>query len=152
MHDILQQLGALFVGAAPTAALFIVLVFAYQTLVQKPLTETLNKRRALTTGAMEEARKAIERAEARAAEYAAKLRQARAEVYKLREERVKQWNQERDAALDATRKASSSRVIKAAGEIEAEAGVARQAIQASAAELASQAVRAVLPAVAGGAR
>jgi F-type H+-transporting ATPase subunit b len=152
MHDILQQLGALFVGAAPTAALFIVLVFAYQTLVQKPLTETLNKRRALTTGAMEEARKAIERAEARAAEYAAKLRQARAEVYKLREERVKQWNQERDAALDATRKASSSRVIKAAGEIEAEAGVARQTIQASAAELASQAVRAVLPAVAGGAR
>ena len=41
MQLIVQQLGAMFVGAIPTALLFIVLVVAYQFLVQGPLTATL---------------------------------------------------------------------------------------------------------------
>ena len=150
--QIVEQVGALLVGAIPTAALFILLVLAYQFLIQSPLTATLKKRRALTLGAMEDARKAIEQAENRTAEYTAKLRQARAEVYKLREERLKQWSQERDAALDTARKAAGQRVNQAAAQVEAEAAQARQAIQASAAELAQQALRAVLPAPAGGSR
>ncbi len=150
--QIVEQVGALLVGAIPTAALFILLVLAYQFLIQSPLTATLKKRRALTLGAMEDARKAIEQAENRTAEYAARLRQARAEVYKLREERLKQWSQERDAALDTARKAAGQRVNQAAAQVEAEAAQARQAIQASAAELAQQALRAVLPAPAGGSR
>lgn len=148
----MQQVAALLVGAIPTAVLFIVLVWAYQILVQVPLTQTLKTRRDLTLGAMEEARRAIERAEVRAAEYAAKLRQARAEAYKLREQRMKHWSGERDAALDATRKAAGIKVSHAKAEVEAEAASARQAIQASAADLARQAVRAVLPAAAGGSR
>lgn len=152
MQEILQQLGALLVGAVPTALLFIVLVLAYQFLIQGPLTATLKKRRALTVGAMEDARKAIERAEARTAEYAAKLRQARAEAYKLREERIQQWSRERDAALDAARKSAGDNVNQATAQVEAEAAAARKAIQASAAELAGQAIRAVLPAAAGGSR
>jgi F-type H+-transporting ATPase subunit b len=150
MEDILVQVGALLVGAIPTALLFILLVLAYQFLMQTPLTATLKKRRALTLGAMEDARKAIEQAEKRTAEYAARLRQARAEAYKLREERLKQWNQERDTALETARKAAGSKVHQAAAQVEAEAAQARKAIQASAADLASQAVRAVLPAAAGG--
>ena len=55
---------------------------------------------------MEDARKAIAQAEARTAEYADKLRLARADAYKIREQRVKQWTAERDAALDTARKAS----------------------------------------------
>jgi len=152
MQALAQQVGALLVGAIPTALLFIVLVMAYQFLVQGPLTETLKKRRAITQGAMEDAQKAIERAEARAAEYATKLRQARADVYKIREQRVKQWNAERDAALDSARHASGAKVSQARTELEAEAASARQAIQASTADLASQAVRAVLPLAAGGSR
>jgi F-type H+-transporting ATPase subunit b len=150
--QIVGQVGALLVGAIPTAVLFILLVLAYQFLIQSPLTATLKRRRALTQGAMEDARKAIERAENRTAEYAARLRQARAEAYKLREERLKQWNQERDAALDAARKAAGTRVNQAAAQVEAEAAQARQAIQAAAADLARQALRAVLPAPAGGSR
>jgi F-type H+-transporting ATPase subunit b len=152
MQEILQQLGALLVGAVPTALLFIVLVLAYQFLIQGPLTATLKKRRALTVGAMDDARKAIERAEARTAEYAAKLRQARAEAYRLREERIQQWGRERDAALDAARKSAGDNVNQATAQVEAEAAAARKAIQASAAELAGQAIRAVLPAAAGGSR
>jgi F-type H+-transporting ATPase subunit b len=152
MQLILEQLGALLVGAVPTALLFIVLVLAYQFLMQSPLTATLKKRRDLTVGAMEEARKAIEEVEKRAAEYATRLRQARAEAYKLREQRIKQWNLERDAALETARRAAGARVNQATEEVAAEAATARQSIQASAAELASQAVRAVLPAAAGGSR
>jgi F-type H+-transporting ATPase subunit b len=152
MQEIIQQVGALLVGAIPTAVLFIVLVLAYQILMQQPLKVTLEKRRALTLGAMEAARKAIEQAEARTAEYAEKLRQARAEAFKAREQRLKQWNAERDAALEAARKAAGAKVSRAKMEIENEAASARQGIQASAADLASQAVRAVLPVAVGGTR
>ena len=152
MQEIFDQLGNLFLGSVPTILLFIVLVLAYQFLVQGPLTATLKERRARTEGAVEDAHKAIEKAEARAAEYAAKLRQARAEIFKAREERIKQCNAERDAALDEARKAAGNRVSQARAELEAEAAHARQTVEASVAELANQVVRAVLPAAAGGSR
>jgi F-type H+-transporting ATPase subunit b len=152
MDEIIQQVGTLLLGAVPTVLLFIVLVLAYQFLVQGPLTRTLKERRARTEGAIEDAHKAIAQAEARAAEYAQKLRQARAEIFKMREQRVKQWTTERDAALDTARKAAGLKVNEARAELETEAGNARQAIQASAGDLANRVVRAVLPLAAGGTR
>jgi len=152
MEEIIQQVGTLLLGAVPTVLLFIVLVLAYQFLIQGPLTKTLKERRARTEGAVEDAHKAIALAEARAAEYADKLRQARAEIYKMREQRVKQWNAERDASLDGVRHSAGQKVNQAKAELEAEAGRARQAIEASAGDLANQVVRAVLPLTAGGTR
>ena len=152
MQEIIQQVEALFLGSVPTVLLFIVLVLAYQFLVQGPLTATLKQRRARTEGAIEDAQKAIALAEERAAEYASSLRQARSEVYKIREQRVKHWSAERDAALDAARKVAALKVSQAKAELEAEAALARQTIQASAGELANQVVRAVLPLAAGGSR
>lgn len=152
MQEIIQQVEALFLGSVPTVLLFIVLVLAYQFLVQGPLTATLKQRRARTEGAIEDAQKAIALADERATEYGAKLRQARSEVYKIREQRVKHWTAERDAALDAARKVAALKVSQAKAELEAEAALARQTIQASAGELANQVVRAVLPLAAGGSR
>ncbi len=152
MQDILQAIEKLMIGAIPTAALFIVLVIAYQFLVQTPLTAVLARRRALTSGAMEDARKAIAEAESKTAEYAERLRLARADVYKIREQRVQQWTAERDATLDAARKAAQENVRKAKAGFDAEAASARAAIQAAAADLAGLAVRAVLPAATGGSR
>ncbi|MGB6974319.1 MAG: hypothetical protein WBD67_06520 [Terracidiphilus sp.] len=142
----------MFLASAPTALLFLVLVVCYQFLVQKPLTATLKERRTRTDGAMEAAGQAIARAEARAAEYAEKLRQARAELMKSRDQRLKQWGAERDAALEAARHAASERVAGARAELEGETAKARQTIEGMAAELASQVVRAVMPATAGGSR
>ena len=150
--SILEQVGGLLKGAVPTSLLFLVLVVAYQLLVHKPLSAALARRKALTEGAMEEAHKAVAEAETRTAEYAEKLRLARAEAYKVREQRVKQWNAERDAALDEARKSTHQRVNLALAELDVEASAARMTIEASSAELAAQAVRAVMPAVAGGAR
>jgi F-type H+-transporting ATPase subunit b len=149
--SIVEQVEHLLVGSIPTVLLFIVLVLCYQFLVQGPLSRTLQERRARTDGAIEDAHKAIARAEERAQEYALKLRQARAEIFKMREQRIKQWSAERDAALDSARKAAGLKVTQAKAEIESEAASARNAIQASAGELASRVVRAVLP-MAGGSR
>lgn len=139
-------------GAVPTVVLFIVLVLSYQFLVQAPLTAALKQRRARTDGAVEDAQNAMAKAEARAAEYAARLRQARAELYKIREQRIQQWSAERDTALEAARKVAGLKVSQARAELEAEAAAARKSIQASAGELANQVVRAVLPLAAGGSR
>lgn len=152
MPEILQAVEKYLIGAMPTAALFIVLVVAYQFLVQAPLTAVLARRRALTEGAMEDARKAVAEAESKTAEYAERLRLARADAHKLREQRVKQWNAERDTALDAARKAAAEKVRQARAEFDAEAESARKTIQSAAADLAGLAVRAVLPAAAGGSR
>jgi F-type H+-transporting ATPase subunit b len=152
MQETLQQLGGLFLSSVPTLILFVVLVLAYQFLVQGPLSRTLRERRARTEGAVEEANKAIAAAAAKTEDYAAKLRQARAEVFKAREQRLQQWAQERDAALDKTRKASIQKVLEARLGLEAEAGSARNVILAGADQLAEQVVRAVMPAAAGGSR
>ena len=149
MDQIVQQVGALLLGAIPTILLFVVLVAAYQVLVQGPLNRALAERRARTEGAIENAHKAIEQAESKAAEYADKLRQARAEIFKMREQRGKQRNAEREGALDAARKAAGAKVSQAQAEIDAEAERARQSIQGAAGELANQVVRAVLPQAAG---
>lgn len=152
MLEIFQQLEGYFIAAIPTSVLFIVLVLAYQFLVQGPLSAVLRERRARTAGAVEDAQKAIAQAEERAAEYAAKLRQARSEILKAREQRIVKWIAERDSALEVARKAAVARVEAARVELETETAHARQAIQASAADLAQQVVGAVLPAAAGGAR
>jgi len=152
MQLIIQQLGTFLLSSIPTILLFTVLVLAYQFLVQGPLTAALKERYARTAGAQEKAQQAISQAEELAGEYADKLRLARGEVFKAREARIKQWNAERDAALDAVRKTAGQKVSKAKAALEAEAAQARLAIQASAGDLARQVVRAVLPVAAGGSR
>ena len=150
--SILDQVGGLLKGAVPTSLLFLVLVVAYQQLVHKPHSAALARRKELTEGAMDDARKAVAEAEAKTAEYAEKLRLARTEAYKVREQRSKQWNAERDATLDEARKSAHKRVGQAMVELDSEAAAARKTIEASSAELAAQAVLAVMPAAAGGAR
>jgi F-type H+-transporting ATPase subunit b len=152
MQEIFDQLWNLLLGAVPTMLLFLLLVLAYQLLVQGPLNRVLKERRDRTEGALEDARKSIEDAEARAAEYANRLRQARAEALKAREQRVQQWSAERDAALDAAREAAGRTVSEAKAQIETETTNARRTIESAAGQLAEQVVRAVLPLAAGGAR
>jgi F-type H+-transporting ATPase subunit b len=150
--SLIDQVGQLLLNAVPTTLLFLVLVISYQVLVQGPLTRTLAERRARTDGAVEEAHKAIARAEQRAQEYAASLRQARADIYKLREQRIRQWSSEKDAALEVARHAAGQKVSQACTALDAEAAQARQTIQASVGDLAGRVVRAVLPLAAGGTR
>ena len=111
MQEIIEQVGNLLLGSIPTLILFIFLVLAYQFLVQGPLSKTLALRRARTSGAVEEADKAIAAAEAKTADYANKLRHARAEIFRVREQRLHQWAQERDSVLDVARKKDRKSVV-----------------------------------------
>ena len=133
-------------GAVPTMVLFLLLVVAYGLLVRRPLDRVLAERNARTSGAVEQARQAISRAEARAAEYEDKLRHAKAEIFAAREKRLKQWASERDLALAQARAATMEKVMAGRSEIDQSVAIARKQIEGMSNELSEQILRAVMPA------
>ena len=146
MDQILDQLGGLVLGAVPTMVFFILLVVAYGLLVRRPLDKVLAERRVRTTGAMEQAREALTAAEAETSVYEDKLRRAKAEIFSEREARLKNWNAQRDQAIEEARSATADRVNRAKLEIEQSVAAARRQIENVGAELSDQVLRAVLPA------
>lgn len=133
-------------GAVPTMILFLLLVIAYGVLVRRPLDRVLAQRRARTSGAVEQARGAIAEAEAKAAEYEDKLRQAKTAIFGAREKRLKQWGIERDLALAEARSATMEKVLAAKGEIDQSVALAQRQIEGMSNELSDQILRAVMPA------
>jgi F-type H+-transporting ATPase subunit b len=145
MDQILNQLGELVLGSVPTMVLFILLVAAYSLLVRRPLERILAERRARTLGALDQARSAIAAAEAETAAYEEKLRAAKAEIFQARDQKLKQWNAEREAALAQVRQHTQERVRGGRQEIEQSAQEARLQIVALSDELSSRVIKAVLP-------
>jgi len=146
MDEILQQLGGLVLGSVPTMVLFVLLVAAYGLLVRRPLERVLAERRALTVGAIEQARGAMAAAEAETGVYEDKLRAAKAEIFQARDKKLKQWNAERDAALEQARQVTQERVRAARQEIDKSAVEARLQIEGKSDELSTRILSAVLPA------
>ena len=146
MDQILNQLGELVLGSVPTMVLFILLVAAYGFLVRRPLDRVLAERRARTSGALEQARNAVGAAESETAAYEEKLRAAKAEIFQARDQMLKQWNAERDAALAQVRQHMQERVRGARQEIEQSAQDTRLQIVALSDDLSSRVIKAVLPA------
>ncbi|HVW78949.1 MAG TPA: ATP synthase F0 subunit B [Alloacidobacterium sp.] len=146
MDEILHQLGDLFIGSIPTAILFVLLVAAYRIIVYDPLIRTLAERRKRTQGAIEKAADAIATADARTQEYEARLRAARADIFRHRDQLLQQWNAERENALASARLAAQERVRAAQKALEAQSAEARAQIEGSTEQLATQILRAILPA------
>jgi len=146
MDQILNQLGGLVLGAVPTMVLFILLVVVYGFLVRRPLERILAERRARTSGAVEQARGAIAAAEANTTAYEDKLRAAKAEIFHARDQKLKQWNSEREAALEEVRNSTKQRVLTAKLDIEKSASDARNQIDSVSGELSTKILNAVLPA------
>ncbi|HVJ07138.1 MAG TPA: ATP synthase F0 subunit B [Acidisarcina sp.] len=144
MDEILQQLGELIVGSVPTILLFFVLVVAYEYLIHKPLMRMLEERRSRTTGAIERAQDAINEADAKTLEYESSLRAARGEILRAREQRIQQWNNERDKALEDIRLQAHTRTQAARAQLETEVAAARKTIEGSVEQLAGQILKAVL--------
>jgi len=132
-------------GSVPTMILFLLLVFAYGVLVRGPLERVLAERRARTAGAIEQARGALAAAEADTSAYEEKLRAARAEIYKMREQKLKQWNAERDAALEQVRQSMQERIRTARQDIEQSAAQARKQVEGASEDLSERVLKAVLP-------
>jgi F-type H+-transporting ATPase subunit b len=146
MEQILNQLGGLVLGAVPTMVLFILLVIAYGLLVRRPLARILAERHARTAGAMEQAKGAIAAAEAETGAYEEKLRRAKTDLFEAREQRLKQWAAEREAALEQVRQLSQQRVSSARQGIEQSVADARTQIEIASSDLTARVLAAVLPA------
>ena len=146
MDQILRQLVGLVLGSVPTMILFIVLVVAYGLLVRGPLDKVLAERRARTSGAVEQARNAIAAAETETTQYEDRLRAAKNEIFQAREQKLKKWNAERDAALEQVRQAAQDKIKAARQEVEQSAVTARLQIEGMSSELSAQILKAVLPA------
>jgi F-type H+-transporting ATPase subunit b len=146
MDQILNQLGELVLGAVPTMVLFILLVVAYGFLVRRPLDRVLAERHARTLGAIERAKDSIAKAEAETTAYENKLRAAKAEIFQLRDQKLKHWNAERETALEQIRLHTRERVAGARQDIEQSAHDARLHIVAASEDLSERVLRAVLPA------
>jgi F-type H+-transporting ATPase subunit b len=146
MDEILHQLGDLFLGSVPTIILFLLVLIFYKTLVHTPLLKVLAERRARTLGTVENATVAIQSADAKAQEYEARLRAARLEIGRQREQRLQHWNTERENILADARHASAEVVKHAKAKLDAEVEASRAALESNADLLADAVLQAVLPA------
>lgn len=145
MQLILRQLGDLLLGSVPTVIFFLILLAAYAVLVRGPLEKVLADRYGRTGGAMDEARAAIVAAESKTAEYEARLREARAEIFAARAARQKASSDAREKALAESREAAQHRIGVAREAVERSGNEAKFQIEAGASALSQSVLRAILP-------
>lgn len=144
MDEILRQLGGYLLGAIPTIVLLLGVFAAYRVLVHRPLSRVLAERHSRTEGAMERARADIAAAEAKAADYEQRLREARAALFKSQEARRKQSLEARAAALSEARAHAQQQVQAARAGIEKDKVSAQDRLQVESARLADEIIRAIL--------
>jgi|SRR5580704_6211850 F-type H+-transporting ATPase subunit b len=144
MQETLNALGGILLKAIPTVILLIVLHFYLKAMLFGPLDRVLQKRRELTEGARKIAEDSLAAATRKADEYEAKLRDARAAVYKQQEEIRKGWLEEqaKQTAEARTRSESTARAAREA--IAVDAAAARKSLQETSAAVADQIVATVL--------
>lgn len=145
MPLVMRQLADLVLGSVPTIILFLLVILAYWALVYRPLTRVLEERRRRTEGMMEQARMMLANAEARAQDYETRIRAARLEVFHAREERLAQWDRDREAAIAAVAEAAVRKVEEARALLAAETTKVEGQIEAGAAELGRRVLSAILP-------
>jgi F-type H+-transporting ATPase subunit b len=139
-----KALGELLLNAVPTIIIFLGLVTAYNFLVHRPLVRLLEERRRRTEGALAQAQAEIARADAKAAEYGQRLREARADIFHQQEAARRKKAEARAAALAAARAAAQERVKVARAAIEKETAEAKAGLQSQVEQLARQVIQTVL--------
>ena len=144
MDETLRQLGGLLLGAIPTVILLLIVLTAYRFLVHQPLQRVLNERRSLTEGAIERARADIAAAEAKAAEYEQRLREARSAVFKAQEARRQQALQAHVEAIAQARSRAQEQVKQARAALENEKESVQTSLQSEAERLAREIIAAIL--------
>ena len=144
MQETLQALGGILLKAIPTVILLIILHFYLKAVLFGPLDRVMKERRKLTEGARELAEASLAAATRKADEYEAKLREARAAVYKQQEEIRKRWLEEQAQQVAEARTRSESTVKAAREAIAQDVAAARTSLQDTSATVADQIVATVL--------
>jgi F-type H+-transporting ATPase subunit b len=144
MEQTLQALGGILIKAIPTAIFLVFLHFFFRAMLFGPLRKVLKQREELTAGARRAAEASHAEADRKTAEYEAKFREARAEVYKEQEETRRRWLADNAAQIADARSNAEAAVKQAKFEIASEAAAARQNLLETSAALADQIATAVL--------
>jgi len=131
MDKTLHDLGAILLKAVPTFVLLLLLNAYLNAIFFKPLKAVLQKRREATEGVREAAEAGQKAAAERAAEYDARLRDARAVIYREQEEMQSQHVEE---AHQKTREL----VQTAKHQLDQELAFARRELSQTASDLADQ--------------
>lgn len=151
MDETLRQIGQLLLGAVPTMVLFGLLYLSYRALLHKPLEAVLEERRSKTQGAMEKAQADIASADARAAEYEQRLKEARVAIYQAQESRRRKFQEATAAALAEARAKADALVRETRAGLEKDMAAARSGLEAESDKLAAAVIQTILKPAAGAA-
>jgi F-type H+-transporting ATPase subunit b len=144
MQETLQALGGILIKAIPTAIFLVLLHYFFRSMLFGPLRKVLKQREELTAGARRAAEASLAAADRKAEEYEARLREARAEVYKEHEETRHRWLADQADQVAKARKSAEASLAEAKFEIASEAAAARQNLFETSTQLADRIATAVL--------
>ena len=144
MEQTLEALAGILQKAVPTIVLLLLLHFYFKAMLFGPLAKILKDRDALTKGARQSAEESLASAERKTAEYEAKLRDARAEVYREQEEIRRKWLAEQAEQIEQARDRSAAAVRDAKHQIAVEAASARTSLLETSGMLADQIAGSIL--------
>lgn len=145
MDQLLAQLGALFVGALPSAILLILLFLYLRAVLFKPLDRILAERHAKMGGRELRAAETLRSAEQKLLQYNAALQTARSEIYAGQEELRRKLEKERDASIAAASEQAKQQLSGVRQQLDAEVSEARGAVAQEAAQLAQQITGKLIP-------
>ena len=144
MESTLHALGGILLRATPTFFLVFLLTFYLKKVFFQPLEKVLQQRYEATEGSRKLAEQTVERASAKAAEYEAAMRTARAEIYKAREQSFKELQERRAADTAAARERAGELAREAKASLAADVEVAKVALAANVGSLAGQIADSIL--------
>ena|SRR5579884_2688074 len=144
MEATLHALSGILLRAIPTFLLVILLHFYLKHMFFKPLDKVLHARYEATAGAKLRASESLQKAAAKAAEYEAAMRAARAEVYQSQEQLHRQLQDEHAVHVKAAREQAEGAVRQAKEQLAAEIAQAKSDLAAQSDTLAAQIADAIL--------
>jgi len=144
MEATLHALGLLLLKSCPTIILLVLLYIYLRLVFFQPIDQVLKQRAQMTEGARVAAQKRIDLSEQRAAEYEAKLREARSEVLREQEEARKQWLADQTVQLQQAKAKSDELIARNREEIHEEAEKAQWDLAKEADALAEQIAQSIL--------
>lgn len=144
MEQTLRALTEILQKAAITMLLLVIFYWYLRAMLYGPLEKILKQRDALTEGTRKSAAESLAAADRKTADYEAKIREARAELYKEQEDLRRQWLEEQTNQIAAAHENASKQIHAAKAQITTEAASARQNLDAAVGTLADQIATTVL--------
>jgi F-type H+-transporting ATPase subunit b len=139
-----EQLGALFLQAAPTVLIVLFLYLFLRANLFKPLERVLAERSTRIEGARKESETSQAAALEKEKQYQEALKKARSEVYAEQEQARRAVLEQRAAMVRDTRNACNERIRAAKGALAADLAAARRELERESDALAADIARAIL--------